>query len=90
MRNLQRGACPPLETHPQLPWVRRLLQAMRQERPTGVDFFSDAGVLAGGGIPSVVFGPGDIAQAHTPDEWVEVDQLTRAKDLLASFFRSLP
>ena len=31
--------------------------------------------LGRGGIPSVVFGPGDIAQAHTADEWIAVEQL---------------
>jgi acetylornithine deacetylase len=30
----------------------------------------------------VVFGPGDIAQAHTTDEWIELDQLQRGTQLL--------
>ena len=38
----------------------------------GVRYFCDASVLARGGIPSVVFGPGDIAQAHTADEWISL------------------
>jgi acetylornithine deacetylase len=29
----------------------------------------------------VVFGPGDIAQAHTDDEWISLDQLQRGTDL---------
>jgi acetylornithine deacetylase len=29
------------------------------------------------GIPSVVIGPGDIDQAHKPDEWIALDQLDR-------------
>ena len=33
--------------------------------------------LAGAGIPSLVFGPGDIAQAHTRDEWVATGELAR-------------
>jgi acetylornithine deacetylase len=55
-----------------------------------VDYFCDAAVLAAGGIPSVVFGPGDIAQAHTADEWISLTQLERGKDLLVRFFKSLP
>jgi acetylornithine deacetylase len=55
-----------------------------------VDFFCDAAVLAEAGIPSVVFGPGDIAQAHTADEWIALDAIERAKDLLVRFFESLP
>ena len=81
--------CRPLETNPRLPLVARLLKQAGQARPAGVDYFSDAAVLAEGGIPSVVFGPGDIAQAHTVDEWVELAQVERAKDLLTTFLRSL-
>ncbi|MBI4323969.1 MAG: M20/M25/M40 family metallo-hydrolase, partial [Chloroflexi bacterium] len=58
--------------------------------PVGVDFFCDASILAHGGIPSVVFGPGDIAQAHTADEWISVRALERATLLLTRFLRSLP
>jgi acetylornithine deacetylase/succinyl-diaminopimelate desuccinylase-like protein len=81
---------PPLETNPRLPLVRQFLRSAGQKKPAGVDFFSDAGVLAAAGIPSVVFGPGDIAQAHTADEWVAVRQLHRGTRMLARFFQSLP
>jgi acetylornithine deacetylase/succinyl-diaminopimelate desuccinylase family protein len=46
----------------------------------GVPFGTDAGPLGAAGIPGVVFGPGDIAQAHTRDEWVELDQVHRAAE----------
>ena len=78
----------PLETDFKLPLVQKFLSAAKQTRPLGVDYFCDAAVLAAGGIPSVVFGPGDIAQAHTVDEWVSLAQLERAKDLLVRFFKS--
>ena len=42
------------------------------------------------GIPSVVFGPGDIAQAHTADEWIARRSLASATALLLKFLRSLP
>jgi acetylornithine deacetylase len=80
----------PLETNPQLPPVRHLLRSVGQARPMGVDFFCDAAVLSAGGIPSVVFGPGDIAQAHTADEWISLAELERGKDLLLNFMKSLP
>ena len=38
--------------------------------------------LAAAGVPSVVFGPGDIAQAHTCDEWIALDQLDTAAEIL--------
>ena len=78
-----------LETSPSLPLVRQFLAAVKQNRAMGADFFTDAGVLGAGGIPSVVFGPGDIAQAHTEDEWVAVKQLERGERLLSRFLLSL-
>jgi acetylornithine deacetylase/succinyl-diaminopimelate desuccinylase-like protein len=80
----------PLETDFKLSLVQSFLRIANQPRPLGVDYYCDAAVLAAGGIPSVVFGPGDIAQAHTVDEWISLAQLERAKDLLVQFFNSQP
>lgn len=79
-----------LETNSRLPLVQSFLQSAGQLRPAGVDYFCDAAVLAAGGIPSVVFGPGDIAQAHTTDEWISLASLERGKNLLFRFLNSLP
>jgi acetylornithine deacetylase len=70
--------------------VQKFLQTARQKRPAGVDYFCDASILAQGGIPSIVFGPGDIAQAHTADEWVAQKSLEAAAALLLKFLRTLP
>jgi len=83
-------SCLPMETNPELPLVRQFLGILGQTKPVGVDFFCDASVLSRAGIPSVVFGPGDIAQAHTADEWISLRSLERAKDLLVNFLQSLP
>ncbi len=80
----------PLETDTRLPLVQELLTLAGQDRPMGVNYFSDAGVLTTGGIPSVVFGPGDIAQAHTIDEWVSVKELDAATSLLTRFLGGQP
>jgi acetylornithine deacetylase/succinyl-diaminopimelate desuccinylase-like protein len=82
--------CLPLETNPKLPLVRQFLRSIGQTRPVGVDYFCDAAVLSRAGIPSVVFGPGDIAQAHTADEWISLVSLEHGKDLLLRFLLSLP
>jgi acetylornithine deacetylase/succinyl-diaminopimelate desuccinylase-like protein len=82
--------CPPMETDARLPLVRRFFQVAGQKREWGVDYFCDAAVLAAEGIPGVVFGPGDIAQAHTADEWIARGSLEGATALLARFLRSLP
>jgi acetylornithine deacetylase/succinyl-diaminopimelate desuccinylase-like protein len=82
--------CLPMETDPNLPLVQQFMRCAGQRKPAGVDFFSDAGALSAGGIPSVLFGPGDIAQAHTADEWIALEQLERGTRLLTRFLQSLP
>lgn len=82
--------CLPMETSAELPLVRRFMKLLRQREPLGVDFFCDASPLSAGGIPSVVFGPGDIAQAHTLDEWISLRSLNRAADQLETFLRAQP
>jgi acetylornithine deacetylase/succinyl-diaminopimelate desuccinylase-like protein len=78
-------ACPALETDPGIPLVMRFLRGAGQRKPAGVDFFCDAVVLSEGGIPSVVFGPGDIALAHTTNEWIHISSLEKAKRMLVHF-----
>jgi acetylornithine deacetylase len=50
-----------------------------------VPYGTDASTIARAGIPAVVFGPGDIAQAHTCDEWLALDQLEEASEVLYRF-----
>jgi len=79
-----------LETDPALPLVHQFLVSLGQRKTVGVHYFCDAAVLAAGGTPSVVFGPGNIAQAHTSDEWISLAELERGKNLLLRFLRTLP
>ncbi|MGH8802320.1 MAG: acetylornithine deacetylase [Casimicrobiaceae bacterium] len=44
-----------------------------------VSFGSEAGLFNGAGIATVLCGPGFIAQAHQPDEWIGLDQLARCE-----------
>ena len=53
-------------------------------RSIGVPYGTDAPAFASAGIPTVVFGPGSIAQAHTVDEWIEIQQLQAAVE---SYYR---
>ncbi len=90
LASARHAPCVPLETRTDEPFVRKFLQCARQQTPIGVDYFCDAAVLAAGGIPSVVFGPGDIRQAHTAAEWIARASLDSAVKLLERFLRSLP
>lgn len=82
--------CLPMETDASLPLVRQFLHSAGQRKPAGVHYFCDAAILAEAGIPSVVFGPGDIAQAHTADEWISLRSLERAKEMLVRFLSLQP
>jgi len=54
--------------------------------PIDLAFWTEAALLTSSGIDAVVLGPGDIAQAHGPDEWVTLDELHLARDLFRSVF----
>jgi acetylornithine deacetylase len=47
----------------------------------GVPYATDAAAIATTGIPTIVFGPGSIAQAHTADEFIEVEALQLATEI---------
>jgi len=47
-----------------------------------VSFATEAGFYQQAGIPTVVCGPGNIAQAHRPDEYVELTQLERCVEVV--------
>ena len=47
-----------------------------------VDFWTEAALFSAAGFDAMVYGPGDIAQAHTADEWVALDQLARYSETL--------
>lgn len=77
----------PLECPPETPGLRVLQQVIADRGgvasdPIGVNFWTDAALLAEvTGTPTVVCGPGDIAQAHSLDEWVELSQLEAATEV---------
>ena len=66
-----------------------LLAAAKETEPNakriGVPYGTDGAVIAASGVPTVVFGPGSIEQAHTADEWLAVDQLHKATEVLYRF-----
>lgn len=78
---------PPLETRPTERIVQVALQSLRamgrEESPIGVPYGSDASKLARAGIPSIIWGPGSIDQAHSAHEHVPLDQVVLAAELYA-------
>ena len=62
----------------------RLPAALGAAAPVDLAFWTEAALLAAAGIDCVVYGPGDIAQAHAPDEFVPIAELERARDTFAA------
>ena len=54
----------------------------------GVPYATHAAFYSSLGIPAVVFGPGAIEQAHAAEEWISLDQLQQAADILYRFIKN--
>jgi len=85
---------PPLvpgRAEPFLPGLRSAIERVGGRCPEviGVPYGTDAGPLNEAGLPCVVFGPGDIAQAHTKDEWVELEQVRLASEMYFEMAKAL-
>ena len=82
------------ELDPSHPFVDEVRAAVnkatsRIPRTIGMAFTTDARFVRNqAGIPAVVCGPGDVAQAHTFDEFVAVDALVHASAAYAELFAS--
>jgi acetylornithine deacetylase len=63
--------------------VKVMIALLGSNRLAKVAYGTEAGLLQEGlSVPTVICGPGDIAVAHKPDEFVTPDQLRRCEDLL--------
>ncbi len=69
------AADPPLPATPEATDVSPLLQQLGLPAGDPVSFWTEAALFSATGIAAAVCGPGDIAQAHTADEWVALSQL---------------
>jgi succinyl-diaminopimelate desuccinylase len=78
---------PPLQTDPAHPLIQTLVRC--GAKPVGAAWFCDACFFAQRGMSSVALGPGSIAQAHTEDEWIAVDELERGVDFFKRFLAAL-
>ncbi len=57
--------------------ARDLADALDIPIGNAVDFWTEAALFSQAGYTTFVYGPGDIAQAHSADEWVALEQLQR-------------
>lgn len=60
--------------------IVQLAKDLSRNDATGkVSYGTEAGLFQQIGIPTVICGPGDIAQAHAPDEFVALEQLAQCE-----------
>ena len=81
---------PSLETDPSLPEVREFLRRVGRKKACGVDYYCDAAAIASAGVPCVVFGPGNIDQAHSRQEWISQKELESGLRKLLLYLESRP
>ena len=55
--------------------ARDLADALDLSVGNAVDFWTEAALFSAAGLTALVYGPGDISQAHSSDEWVALEQL---------------
>ncbi len=75
-----------MATDPDAPVVRDALRVVDAERVTSVPYGTDGAVFAPY-LDQVVLGPGDIAQAHTVNEWIDLAQLERSVEAYTTLVR---
>jgi acetylornithine deacetylase len=78
----------PFEVAESEPIVDAVLRASGGREASGVGFWADSSLLAGAGIPTVVFGPRGEG-AHAAVEWVDVDSLERCRDVYLAVAQEL-
>lgn len=71
----QANNVPPFQADQHADVVALALQLTGQNETFAVSYATEAGLFQAAGAPSVVCGPGDIAQAHTANEWIAAGEL---------------
>ena len=78
--------CEPFYCAPDSEFVKQTLKLVGRSAPKTVSFATDGGLLSEIS-EKVVLGPGDIAQAHTTNEWISLEQMETGTELYAELIR---
>jgi acetylornithine deacetylase len=65
------------------------LRLTRSNRTIAVPFATEAGQFQNAGIPTIVCGPGNVNQAHQPDEFIEMAEIEKCIGFLRALAGSL-
>ncbi|VAX39843.1 Acetylornithine deacetylase [hydrothermal vent metagenome] len=77
----------PIYVDPKSPFVQEVLQIANKTTPRTVAYGTDGNAFFREIKKLVVFGPGDIAQAHTHDEFISLEQLELGTQMYANLIR---
>ena len=80
---------PPIFTSPDNPYVKKFMQVAGVKEASIIKYCTDGGtIIPEKKIPFIIFGPGDIAQAHQNDEYIELDTLYQSVDTFIDFLKT--
>lgn len=85
---IEASANVPLEV-PEDNEIVKLLKEILNTKPIGAPYYTEAVDYTQAGIPTVICGPGDIDQAHTPDEYITLEQLDYGSKTLKELIRRI-
>ncbi len=85
---------PGLDCPADMPLISSLQEAVRENRGTDIDIksfpaTSDAGFFQNAGIPTVIFGAGDLQFAHKPDERIEIADLVSLTEMIIGMIKRM-
>lgn len=75
-----------LNTNPESPFVTETLKLVHRQKPGTVSYGTDGGMFSEM-ENLIVYGPGNIAQAHTRDEWIAIEQLNLGTEMYAKLIQ---
>jgi len=78
----------PIYTDPKNPYVKKFMKAADVEEVIITGYCTDgATIIPQKKMPFIIYGPGDIAQAHQNDEYIELESLYESTDTFFKFLR---
>jgi len=78
----------PIFTSSDNPYVEKFLKAAGVREAVITKYCTDGGtIIPIKKVPFIIFGPGNIAQAHQNDEYIELESLYRAVDTFINFLK---
>lgn len=89
IRTIELANAPGLGAEDDNPAEHLALTILEKNETEAVAYGTEAGHFQKAGFPTVVCGPGDIAQAHIADEYIDLDQLDKCEVFLKNVAQKL-